>query len=282
MRFPFPDIKRELYKEKNDTVTASGLSSGYTVIGVTTIDSTLGWDTVTNSETHSKSDMSTSDEPLTVTQTALEPIVNRPIDEPEVITSIIMSTITHDFMSTVTIDPNSGKDPFSTVQISSPGSPTYIPQPPPTTSTAASPSKSYLSTVELVGIVVGIICLLMIICLPILVIFWRRRRAPPPSDTRNNINITVGSRWSHSDDSRPTPLPVHEPVEDKEVKTEVIKRPIRVVSPPPRYNDYWKGENDEYKLGIRNTGGEPSGSRFAEAHYSDPKGKGKARDDNWI
>ncbi|KAJ4009696.1 hypothetical protein NW766_008817 [Fusarium irregulare] len=91
---------------------------------------------------------------------------------------------------------------------------------------------------------------------------------------------TVESRWSHSDDSVPTPLPVTEPMELNEIKTETVKRPLtRVMSPPPHYSDYWKGDNEDYEVGVRGTGGEPSGSQYYEPHYSDPKGKGKARDD---
>ncbi|KAI1069495.1 hypothetical protein LB507_008780 [Fusarium sp. FIESC RH6] len=152
------------------------------------------------------------------------------------------------------------------------------------TSTAAPSSKSPLNTVELVGVVIGTLCLLLMICLPILFVLWRRRRSPP-SDSRNNINIRVNnnrrSRWSHSDDSVPIPLPVTEPMELNEIETETVKRPLtRVMSPPPHYSDYWKGDNEDYEVGVRGTGGEPSGSQYYEPHYSDPKGKGKARDDN--
>ncbi|RGP77459.1 hypothetical protein FLONG3_4378 [Fusarium longipes] len=284
MPFPFPNI--DLDEKKNHTATGTGLSSGYTVIGVTTIDSTLGWDTLTKSGTQSESKMSTSNEPLTVTMTALPPISKRPVDEPDVVTSIIMSTITHDHTSTVTVGPDTELEPLSTIWISNLSPPTSITQPLPTTSTATPSPKSYLSTVELVGVVIGIICLLTMICLPILFILRRRRRNPPASDSQNNINIRVGngscSRWSHSDDSRPTPLPLPQHTEENKVKTEFVKRPFRVMSPPPRYNDYWKGQNEEYEMGVRDTVGEASGSRFAEQHYSDPKGKGKQRADGWI
>lgn len=279
MPIRFPDAVQDLNKRGNHTLTTSEVSSGYTVIGVTTIDRTLGWDTVTTGRK-----TSASSEPSTVTKTVMEPIDNRPIHETETVSSFYLSTVTRDIMSTVTVDPNSGDEPFSTIWVSSLDPPTNIPTPLPTTSAAASP-KSYLTTVELVGVVIGIICLLTMMCLPILFIIWRRRRSSTSSDTQNNINITVGnggrSRWSHSDDSAPTPLPVPDHKEYKELKTEVVKRPLRVVSPPPRYNDYWKGA-DEYEMGVRDSAGEASGSKSAETHYSDPKGKGKEPDDNWI
>ncbi|KAL3600255.1 hypothetical protein FPOAC2_04488 [Fusarium poae] len=280
-----PNVDKE--KEKNDTSTPTGLSSGYTVIGVTTIDTTEGWDTVTASETQSTSDMSTSDEPLTVTKTVPNPVGKRPVDE--IISDIIMSTITHEFKSIVTLEPSLELEPPTTIWITSLNPPpTNIqPPPPPVTSTAAPSSKSYLSTIELVGVIVGTICLVLLLCLPVCYAIWRRRRPPPPSDSQNNVNITIRnggvSRWSHSDDSRPTPIPASIHSQENMARTEVMKRPIRVASPPPRYTDYWKGENEEYEMGVRDNAGEASGSQFAEEqHYSDPKGKGKARDDNWI
>ncbi|RGP59896.1 hypothetical protein FSPOR_11006 [Fusarium sporotrichioides] len=288
MPLNFPNVDRDLDKQNNRTFMATGLSSGYTVIGVTTIDTTLGWDTVTDSETQSTSDMSTSDEPLTVTKTVLSPPGNQPEEKTEIISNIIMSTITHEFTSTVTIDPSVGLEPPSTVWITSLNPPTFVPPPPPpTTSTAAPSSKSILSTVELVGVIFGTICLLLIICLPVLYAIWRRRRTSAPSDSQNNITIRIGngecSRWSHSDDSRPTPIPASEHSQENVIRTEVIKRPIGTVSPPPRYNDYWKGENEEYEMGVRETVAEASGSKlFEHQQYSDPKGKGKAREDNWI
>ncbi|XEV04262.1 hypothetical protein FSHL1_009549 [Fusarium sambucinum] len=249
-------------EEDNHTFTSTGLSSGYTVIGVTTIDTTEGWDTITASETQSTSNMSTSDEPLTLTKTVHNPVANRPADE--IVSDILLSTITHEFGSIVTLEPSIKPQPPSTVWITSLNPPpTDIPPPPPVTSTAAPSSKSYLSTVELVGVIVGTISLVLLLCVPVFYAIWRRRRPSPPSDSQNNVNITIRnggvSRWSHSDDSRPTPMPPSLHSQENVVRTEVIKRPDSVASPPPRYTDYWKGENED-----------------------DLKGKGKARDDNWI
>ncbi|QPC69564.1 hypothetical protein HYE68_000316 [Fusarium pseudograminearum] len=312
LRFPDIDLDKEqnrLAKENKDlpnvdkdkdnhTFTSTGLSSGFTVIGVTTIDTTVGWDTAgsktqstsetqptsetqstskiqSTSEIESTSKMSTSDEPLTVTMTV--PIDhNLPAEGPKT----VMSTITY----TMTVDQSVELEP-STVWITSISPPTDIP--PPTTSDTTPPPSSPLSTIELIGVIIGTICLLfMICCLPV-IYFMRRRRSSAPSGSRNNINVTVGngecSRWSHSEDSRPTPMPASVHSQENEVKTEVVKRPVRVLSPPPRYDDYWKGEHDGYEMGARETAGEASGSNYAqEQHYYDPKGKGKARDDTWI
>ncbi|KAH6992043.1 hypothetical protein EDB82DRAFT_553956 [Fusarium venenatum] len=263
-------------KEDNRTFTSTGLSSGYTVIGVTTIDTTGGWDTVTASETQSTSAMSTSDEPLTVTKTVHNPVANRPVDG--VVSDILLSTITHEFGSIVTHDPSIKPEAPRTVWITSLNPPpTSIPPPPPATSTAAPSSKSYLSTVELVGVIVGTISLVLLLCVPVFYAVWRRRLPSPPSDSQNNVNITIRngdvSRWSHSDDSRPSPMPPSLHSQESVVRTEVIKRLDSVASPPPRYTDYWKGENEEYEMGVRQTASEASGSKFAEEqNYSDPKG----------
>ncbi|CZS79934.1 unnamed protein product [Fusarium graminearum] len=321
LRFPDIDLDKEqnrLAKEKKDlpsvdkdkdnhTFTSTGLSSGFTVIGVTTIDTTVGWDTAdsktqsmsetqptnetqstsktqSTSEIESTSKMSTSDEPLTFTKTVSAPIGgNLPIQESKVV-SIVMSTITHEFTSTVTVDHSVELEP-STVWITSISPATDIP-PPTTSDTTPSPS-SPLSTIELIGVIIGTICLLFMICCFPLILFMRRRRSSTPSGSRNNINVTVGngecSRWSHSEDSRPTPMPASLYSQEDAVKTEVLKRPVRVLSPPPHYDDYWKGENDGYEMGVRETAGEASGSNYAqEQHYYDPKGKGKARYDTCI
>ncbi|KAM0388194.1 hypothetical protein ACHAQC_010020 [Fusarium culmorum] len=309
LRCPDIDLDKEqnrLAKEKkdlpnvdkdkdNNTFKSTGLSSGFTVIGVTTIDTTVGWDTadsktqstseiLSTSEIEFTSKMSTSDEPLTFTKTVSAPIHgNLPVQESEAV-SIVMSTITREFTSTVTVDHSVELEP-STVWITSISPATDIP-PPTTSDTTPSPS-SPLSTIELVGVIIGTVCLLfMICCLPV-IYFMRRRRSSAPSGSRNNINVTVGngecSRWSHSDDSRPTPMPASVHSQEDVVKTEVVKRPIRVLSPPPHYDDYWKGENDGYDMGVRETAGEASGSNYdQEQHYYDPKGKGKARDDTCI
>ncbi|RFN51228.1 hypothetical protein FIE12Z_4546 [Fusarium flagelliforme] len=241
----------------------SSETSSYSVIGVTTIESTFAT-TVFPSETPSSSEPPTSDSVAEI---------------PHTVTLEHTSTITMEDTPTIStvflLDPS---------DIIAPGVTHIIPSNLPT-STAAPSSKSLLSTVELVGVVIGTLCLLAMLCIPILFVLWRRRRSPP-SDSQNNINIRVNndgrSRWSHSDDSVPTPLPTAEPIELKEIKTETVKRPLtRVMSPPPHYNDYWKGENEDYEMGVRGTGGEPSGSQYSEPQYSDPKGKGKARDDSW-
>ena len=241
----------------------SSETSSYSVIGVTTIESTFAT-TVFPTETSSSSESSTSDSMTEI---------------PHTVTLKHTSTVTVDKMTTIATAWVSSHDPDIVV----PGATDIITSNLPT-STAAPSSKSPLSTVELVGVVIGTLCLLLMICLPVLFVLWRRRRSPP-SDSRNNINIRVNnnrrSRWSHSDDSVPTPLPVTEPMELNEIKTETVKRPLtRVMSPPPHYSDYWKGENEDYGVGVRGTGGEPSGSQYYEPHYSDPKGKGKAHDDN--
>ncbi|PTD05393.1 hypothetical protein FCULG_00002011 [Fusarium culmorum] len=290
LRCPDIDLDKEqnrLAKEKkdlpnvdkdkdNNTFKSTGLSSGFTVIGVTTIDTTVGWDTadsktqstseiLSTSEIEFTSKMSTSDEPLTFTKTVSAPIDgNLPVQESEAV-SIVMSTITREFTSTVTVDHSVELEP-STVWITSISPATDIP-PPTTSDTTPSPVlPEYHRAV---------------------IYFMRRRRSSAPSGSRNNINVTVGngecSRWSHSDDSRPTPMPASVHSQEDVVKTEVVKRPVRVLSPPPHYDDYWKGENDGYDMGVRETAGEASGSNYdQEQHYYDPKGKGKARDDTCI
>ncbi|SPJ71677.1 uncharacterized protein FTOL_01405 [Fusarium torulosum] len=155
---------------------------------------------------------------------------------------------------------------------------------------SAQPQFSF-STVEWVGVIVGIICIISMMFVFLLFLFQRRRRVPRPAESQNNINIRLDnvpppvSRWSRSDSTRTNMTPSNY-TDSRELKTTFVPRPLGAASPPPKYEGdqkYWTGEYEEQDLGIQGNVGEPSGSRYAEAYssavYNDPKWKGKQREE---
>jgi hypothetical protein len=159
------------------------------------------------------------------------------------------------------------------------------------TEVSSAQAQFSFSTVEWVGVIIGIICIIAMMFAFLLFLFQRRRRVSRPAESQNNINIRLHnvpppvSRWSISDSTRTNITPSNYP-DSRELKTTFVPRPLGVAGPPPKYEGnqkYWTGEYQEQDWGIQGNVGEPSGSRYAEAYssavYNDPRWKGKQREE---
>ncbi|KAJ4254419.1 hypothetical protein NW762_010017 [Fusarium torreyae] len=158
---------------------------------------------------------------------------------------------------------------------------------PPTSTIAAGSPRVPLSTVEWIGIVVGIVSVLALIFIAVIILL-RRRHTQRPADSQNNINIQLDnvppprSGW---DTSRSQSVSRY--TDSRELKTNFVPQRVGPGSLPPNYDNlnqrYWAGDYQEYNMGVRGTEGEASGSRNAEGYssavYNDPKWKGKQREE---
>ncbi|KAM0556967.1 hypothetical protein ACHAPJ_005646 [Fusarium lateritium] len=159
---------------------------------------------------------------------------------------------------------------------------------PPTSTQGPRSAQDSLSKVEWIGIGVGIVVVLALIFLTVAILL-RRRRTPPPADSQNNINIRLDngpfprSAWSTSNSQ----ASVSRYTDSRELKTNFFPQTFGSASAPPNFEKlnqrYWAGDYQGYDLGVQGTGGEASGSQYAEGYssgvYNDPKWKGKQREE---
>ncbi|KAF5670548.1 hypothetical protein FHETE_4455 [Fusarium heterosporum] len=228
--------------------------------------SELGDGTVEHSET-STTDTSKSILPTTVTATML-PSMQGPIQE---IDSSTTDEVDH---TTAT----------STVTWTDSATLTFI-------DVSSSPQVS-LSTVEWIGVTIGIISVFAAVSAVLLIFVLRRRRASRPAESQNNISIRLDnipvaplvSQWSRNTSSSSN-IPRSNYTDSRELRTTFVPHRPGVIGPPPTYEGdqkYHTGEYQEQDIGIQEHAGEASGpgyEAYSSAVYNDPKRKGKQREE---
>ncbi|KAF4993667.1 hypothetical protein FGRMN_6385 [Fusarium graminum] len=327
-----PHEARDLEDEDGNTWTAwSELGDGYSIytifgFGPTTIDRTVGHGEASTTDT-SRSTLHTTMTAfmLPFRQGPVQEIDSSTTDMADHITATSTVTWTDfatltfidgsaDLKHTLTLDESSDTSTlsnnmassntdlslFSTITIMPPAetwSTLYtasqsLPDTPTATVTVSSSAQVSLSTVEWIGVTIGIISIFAAVSAVLLIFVLRRRRELRPAESQNNINIRLDnipaappvSRWSRNTSSRSN-LPRSNYTDSRELKTTFVPRRLGVVGPPPTYEGdqkYHTGEYQEQDIGIQERTVEASGpvnEAYSSAVYNDPKWKGKQREE---
>ncbi|KAF5024222.1 hypothetical protein F66182_3736 [Fusarium sp. NRRL 66182] len=176
------------------------------------------------------------------------------------------------------------------------------PEPFPTSTMVTTSGNLSLKTVEWIGVGVGAASFFIIILVTLSIVIYRRRRGPGSTSSENNGSVSVlnsdffrygssrtartqtqPSEWTDSRELKTT----GEPASADEIELQhAFERPIG--SSPPNYGKYWTRGYHANDLGARDVESETPGSRYGERSaaqgysssvYSDPKWKGKQREE---